>query len=145
MFISNIVLSENDKLRAKEANVILLDECDLDYYETLVAHIGPAARYQLLAELLPGKTVPNLDLKVPAIRARMGGANCYTFSISPEYLLKIAYVSHRAKGKASDVNTYQRMISKGRLNKIRQYIDDDGIFPTNIVVNLEKNKLSHLQ
>jgi DGQHR domain-containing protein len=141
MFTSNIVLSENDKLRAKEANIVLLDEQDLNYYETLVAHIGPAARYQLLAELLPGKTVPNLEIKVPAIRAKMGGANCYTFSISPEYLLKIAYVSHRAKGKASDVNTYQRMLSKGRLNKIRQYIDDDGIFPTNIVLNLEKNKM----
>lgn len=142
LFTSNILLSENDKLRAREANVVLLDEQDLDYYETLVAHIGPAARYQLLAELLPGKTVPNLEIRVPAIRARMGAANCYTFSISPEYLLKIAYVSHRAKGKASDVNTYQRMLSKGRLNKIRQYIDDDGIFPTNIVLNLDKTKLS---
>jgi DGQHR domain-containing protein len=120
----------------------MLDEQDLDYYENLVAHIGPAARYQFLAELLPGKTVPNLDLKIPAIRAKMGGASCYTFSISPEYLLKIAYVSHRAKGKASDINTYQRMLSKGRLNKIRQYIDEDGIFPTNIVLNLEKSRLA---
>jgi DGQHR domain-containing protein len=92
--------------------------------------------------LLPGKTVPNLEIKVPAIRAKMGGANCYTFSISPEYLLKISYVSHRAKGKASDVSTYQRMLSKGRLSKIRQYIEDDGIFPTNIVLNLDKNKLA---
>ncbi len=141
MFTSKIVLSENDKLRGKEANIVLLDEHDLDYYENLVAHIGPAARYQFLAELLPGKTVPNLEIKVPSIRAKMGGANCYTFSISPEYLLKIAYVSHRAKGKASDVNTYQRMLSKGRLSKIRQYIEEDGIFPTNIVLNLEKNKL----
>ena len=142
MLTSNIVLSENDRLRAKEANVVLLDEHDLYYYETLVSHIGPAARYQFLAELLPGKTVPNLEIRVPAIRAKMGGANCYTFSISPEYLLKIAYVSHRAKGKASDVSTYQRMLSRGRLSKIRQYIDDDGIFPTNIVLNIDKNKMS---
>jgi DGQHR domain-containing protein len=56
-------------------------------------------------------------------------------------LLKIAYVSHRAKGKASDVNTYQRMLNKGRLGKIRQYIEEDGIFPTNIVLNLDKSKL----
>jgi DGQHR domain-containing protein len=141
MLTSNIVLSENDRQRAKEANIVLLDEQDLYYYETLAAHIGPAARYQLLAELLPGKTVPNLEIRVPAIRAKMGGSNCYAFSISPEYLLKIAYVSHRAKGKASDVNTYQRMLSKGRLNKIRQYIEEDGIFPTNIVLNLDKNKI----
>jgi len=141
IFTSNIVLSDNDKARAKEANVLLLDEKDLTYYETLVAHIGPAARYQFLAEMLPGKTVPNLEIRVPTIRTRMGGANCYTFSISPEYLLKIAYVSHRAKGKTSDVNTYQRMLSKGRLSRIRQYIEEDGIFPTNIVLNLEKGKL----
>jgi len=53
--------------------------------------------------------------------------------------MKIAYVSHRAKGKASDVNTYQRMIKKGRLNKIREFIADDGIFPTNIVLSLDKS------
>jgi len=57
-------------------------------------------------------------------------------------LLKISYVSHRSKGKASDVNTYQRMISKSRLNKIRQYITEEGIFPTNIVVNLEKKRIT---
>jgi DGQHR domain-containing protein len=142
MFTSNIILSENDKARAKEANVLLLDEQDLAYYKTLVDHIGPAARYQFLAEILPGRTVPNLEIRVPTIRAKMGGANCYTFSISPEYLLKIAYVSHRAKGRASDVNTYQRMLNKGRLSKIRQYISEDGIFPTNIVVNIDKSKLS---
>ena len=58
----------------------------------------------------------------------MGGHNCFTFSISPDYLLKVSYVSHRSKGKASDVNTYQRMLTKARLNKIRDYINDDGIF-----------------
>lgn len=71
----------------------------------------------------------------------MGGFRCYTFSISPEYLLKISYVSHRSKGKASDVNTYQRMLKKSRLKAIGQYIGEDGIFPTNIVINLDKNRL----
>jgi DNA sulfur modification protein DndB len=33
------------------------------------------------------------------------------------------------------------MLRKSRLNKIRDYIADDGIFPTNIVVNMEKNRL----
>ncbi len=142
MFTSKILLSENDKSRAKEANIALLDERDLEYYETLADHIGPAAKYQFLAELLPGKSIPGLEIRVPAIKTKMGGSNCYTFSITPEYLIKISYVSHRAKGKASDVNTYQRMLSKGRLSKIRQYIDDDGIFPTNIVVNIEKNRMN---
>lgn len=138
MFTSNIILTENDRARAREANIVLFDEQDLSYYEALVAHLGPAARYQFLADMLPGKAVPGLELRLPAIRAKMGGYTCYSFAVSPEYLLKISYVSHRAKGKASDVNTYQRMIQKSRLRMIRRYIDDNGVFPTNIVINLDK-------
>jgi len=141
MFLWNISLSENDRSRAKEANVLIFDEHDLTYYESLTSHIGPAAKYQLLAEMLPGKTVPGLAIRIPAIKTKMGGTNCYTFSISPEYLLKISYVSHRSKGKASDVTTYQRMLNKTRLKSIRRYVTEDGIFPTNIVVNLDKNRL----
>jgi DGQHR domain-containing protein len=141
MFLSNILLSDNDRTRAKDQNIILFDEHDLEYYEHLVSHIGPAARYQFLADMLPGKTVPGLELRLPTVKTKMGGFNCYSFSITPDYLLKISYVSHRSKGKRSDVSTYQRMLNKGRLNKIRQYITDDGIFPTNIVVNIDRNRL----
>ncbi len=141
MFLFNILLNENDRTRAKDQNIIVFDEHDLDYYEKLVTHLGPAARYQFLADMLPGKTVPGLELRLPAIKTKMGGFNCYTFSITPDYLLKISYVSHRSKGRRSDVSTYQRMLSKGRLNKIREYITDSGIFPTNIVVNIDKNRL----
>ncbi|MDQ5825663.1 MAG: DGQHR domain-containing protein [Chloroflexota bacterium] len=138
MFLSQVILSDNDRARAREANVVLFDEADLAYYERLVSHLGPAAKYQLLADMLPGKTIQGLSIRVPAVKTKMGGYTCYTFSINPEYLLKISYVSHRTKGKASDVNTYQRMLTKSRLNQIRQYISNDGIFPTNIVINLEK-------
>lgn len=137
-FTFNINLSENDRERARQANILLFDEKDLEYYEKLVSQIGPAAKYQFLADMLPGKTVAGLEIKVPAVKTKMGPYNCYTFPISPEYLLKIAYVSHRTKGRASDINTYQRMIAKSRLKAIKQYITDKGIFPTNIVVNLEK-------
>jgi DGQHR domain-containing protein len=140
-FTNNVILSDNDRARAEAANVVLFDERDLGYYEALAFHLGPAAKYQLLAEMLPGKTIPGLTIRVPAVRTKMAGTSCYTFSINPEYLLKISYVSHRAKGKASDVNTYQRMLSKSRLSKIRDYILKDGIFPTNIVVNLEAKRL----
>ena len=141
MFLRNTLLTDNDKERAKKANIIIFDDRDLTYYENLVHHLGPAAKYQVLADMLPGKEVSGLTIKLPAIKAKMGGYNCYSFSISPEYLLKISYVSHRAKGKASDINTYQRMLAKSRLKKIKEYIDDDGIFPTNIVLNFEKGRL----
>jgi DNA sulfur modification protein DndB len=137
-FTCNVNLSDNDRERAKQSNVLLFDEKDLEYYEKLVSQVGPAAKYQFFADMLPGKTIAGLEIKVPAVKTRMGPYNCYTFPISPEYLLKISYVSHRTKGKASDVNTYQRMITKSRVKLIRQYISDNGIFPTNIVVNLDK-------
>lgn len=137
-FVCNINLTDNDRERAKQANVFLFDDSDLEYYEKLVSQIGPAAKYQFFADMLPGKTIPGLEIKVPAVKTKMGRYNCYTFPISPEYLLKISYVSHRSKGKASDIHTYQRMIGKSRLKAIRQYITDQGIFPTNIVVNLDK-------
>jgi DGQHR domain-containing protein len=92
--------------------------------------------------MLPGKEIAGLSIKIPAIKTKMGGYNCYTFSISPEYLLKISYVSHRSKGKASDIDTYQRMLKKSRLSKIKDYISDDGIFPTNIVLNFERGRLT---
>jgi len=73
MFLSNILLTDNDRTRAKDQNIILFDEHDLDYYEHLVSHLGPAARYQFLADMLPGKTLPGLELRLPAIKTKMGG------------------------------------------------------------------------
>lgn len=141
IFVSDIVISEEDQREAEKAKVLLFSEKDLNYYESLVSHLGLAAKYQFFADMLPGETVPGLAIRVPAVRTKIGGTYCYTFSISPEYLLKISYVSHRARGKATDIHTYQRMLSKYRLKSIKRYISEDGIFPTNIVVNLENKRL----
>lgn len=135
-----VLLTETDRAQADDAGMPILTEHDLAYYETLVSQIGTAARYQLLADLLAGRTVPGLELTVPAIKTKMGKFVAYTFSVLPEYLLKIAFVSHRAKGKPSDIDAYQRMLKKSRLNSIRQYISEGGIFPTNIVVNIAASK-----
>lgn len=136
----SLILSENDQLRAAEEKVILLNETDLDYYELLVTEIGSAARFQFLADVLQDRPIPGLEITVPAVRMKMGGSTAYAFAISPEYLLKIAFVSHRAKGKASDIDTYQRLLKKSRLAAIGEYISDGGVFPTNIVVNISQQK-----
>src|SRR6266542_2847604 len=141
IFTSKVALTDNDKSRAEHANVVLFDERDLSYYETLVSHLGSAAKYQFFSDLMPGKEVPGLRIRVPAIRHKMGGTHCYTFAASPEYLLKICYVSHRSKGKPSDVDAYQRMVQKSRLAKIRKFISENGYFPTSIVINLDSSRL----
>lgn len=140
MFTWDVILSETDIARAEEARVNLYDIHDLEYFEALVRLLGPAARYQLLAEVFRGRQIAGLELKVPALRSRMGSLTWYSFAIRPEYLLKIAYIAHRAKGKAIDLDAYQRMISKSRLKKIGEYISAEGVFPTNIVVNVEAEK-----
>lgn len=140
IWTSKIITADNDRTRANSAGVTLLDEKDLEYYELLVLQVGTAARYQFLADVLEGRGIPGLEIKIPAIRARIGGSTSYSFGISPDYLLKIAFVSHRARGKASDIDAYQRLLKKSRLKSIRQYISDGGIFPTNIVVNIAESR-----
>lgn len=138
---SNATITDHDRERARAQNVALLTDSDLAYYEELAKQIGPAARYQLLADLLPGRPVPGLAIRVPALSAKMGGFTAFTFTASPEWLLKVAYVSHRARGKSSDVRTYQRMIKKRRLTEIRAFLaEPNAIFPTNIVISLEPGK-----
>jgi DNA sulfur modification protein DndB len=141
MFTQDVDITETDVERARNLKIPLLNERDLRYYEELVSHLGPAAKYQFFADMLPGHRVHGLAVDIPALESKMGNQKCYTFSITPEYLLKIAYVSHRAKGQATDVDTYQRMIKKTRLKKIRTYITEQGVFPTNIVINFDGNRL----
>jgi DNA sulfur modification protein DndB len=139
-FTWDIILRDNDYKRAEEAGVALFDEQDLQYFEALVHHLGSAARYQFLAEIFRGRQIAGLEIRLPALQHRAGDYTWYTFSIKPSYLLKVAYVAHRAKGKAIDLDAYQRMISKSRLAKIAEYIGAGGMFPTNIVINFENPK-----
>lgn len=138
IFTNNIIVSDADEQRAADSKVSLFSDSELSYYEALTSHLGESARYQFLADTHRGRTVPGLRVTLPAIRSEMAGHKYYAFSIRPEHLLKIAYISHRSKGRASDVESYQRMMNRSRLKAIRRYIDsDDALFPTNIVLNLD--------
>ncbi|MBE8232661.1 MAG: DGQHR domain-containing protein [Endozoicomonadaceae bacterium] len=139
----NIVWTTPDLERADEADITVIKDQELDYYAQLQKHLKTAARYQFLANLFPEKTIKELDLKVPATKGKMGGTNFYTFLISPEQLLKIAYIGHKNSKGQDALETYQRMLKPRRLKEIADYINDGGRFPTNIVVNLQyKRNLS---
>ena len=140
IFTWDLNLTYSDIERARHEKIALFTEQDLRYYEVLVNHLGPATKYQLFSDILPAREIYGLRISIPALRSKIGKYTYYNFSITPEYLLKIAYVSHRAKGKPTDIDTYQRMVKKTRLKKIREYISDKGIFPTNIVINFEDKK-----
>jgi DNA sulfur modification protein DndB len=132
----NIIWSEQDVERAQEVGVQILTENELNYYDAFIKHMGPAGRFQILAEFLEGQKIPELDgVQVPAIRGKLGGAVYYAFVTSPKHLLKISFVNHLALNHPDGRPAYQRMVKNARLKKIGEFISGGGFFPTNLLVN----------
>ena len=78
-----------------------------------------------------------MALRVPATKVTAGGQTFFNFVLQPNEILKRAYVAHKAN---QDIDSYQRLISRARLKKIATYIDNDGQFPTNIVLNFHTKR-----
>lgn len=136
----NIVWGKPDRARADEYRIRVLTDNDLDYFLKLADLIGPAARHQLQAEIFGNQAIEGLKRTVPAVRGRIGGRRFFQFAIDPERLLKIAFISHRARLDADSIGAYQRMLKRGRLAAIRRFIDDGGVFPTNVVLNFRTRR-----
>ncbi|HCN82419.1 MAG TPA: hypothetical protein DIT07_02200, partial [Sphingobacteriaceae bacterium] len=136
----NYYLTQPDKDRLEQFDILHFDEESLVYYQDLQKHLGLAARFQLLGNIFAGQTIPEMNNKVPAIRGKMGGYTYYSFSIEPENLLKVGYVLHRNKANKKLMPTYQRLIKKSRLTAIQNFIESSGFFPNSLVINIESDK-----
>ena len=137
----NYEISENDQQRMKESNIIWFEKRKIDYYYELTNQLGPLAKYQFLGEILQGKDIPGLsEIKIPAIKSKMGKYDCYAMMVEPSILLKICFVLHRSEN-VDMKNTYQRYVKKGRINQIREYIEAGGFFPNSIILNFDSSSL----
>jgi DGQHR domain-containing protein len=137
---ANVIWAEKDVERAEHANLRIITENELQYFEAFVSHIGTAGRYQFLAEFLEGQQIPHLEnVRIPAVRGRFGAHVYYSFVISARHLLKIAFVNHQALNHPDGRPAYQRMINKKRINDIGAFIQHGGYFPTNILVNFTES------
>jgi len=136
----NIIWSDPDLKKAEEAKICVLQDKEIDYYKSLINLFKFAARYQFLAHIFEGEEIHGLKISVPATRGKIGKTYFYNFLIKPSDLLKISYISHKASRDAEALETYQRMLKKSRLTHIAEYINNGGIFPTNIVINLKPKK-----
>ncbi|MBP2659947.1 MAG: uncharacterized protein H6Q69_2979 [Firmicutes bacterium] len=133
---NNIIWSEPDLERATASNIRIITENEMQYFDAFIKHMGPAGRYQFLAEFLEDQDIPNLnDVKVPAIRGKLGGHQFYSFVTTPRTLLKIAFVNHQALNHPDGRPAYQRMIAPARIREIEGFIKGGGYFPTNILIN----------
>src|SRR5258708_4659215 len=116
-------------------------ERGIGYFGQILEHLGCATRYQFIAEYLGGQKIPELkDIKVPAIRGKLGGKTFYSFVSTPEQLLKICFVNHRTLADPLTLPTYQRLVKRSRLKSIGEFIKDDGFFPTNILINFDQKR-----
>jgi len=132
----NIIWSDPDLERAAEINVRVVTENEMQYFDSFIRHMGPAGRFQFLAEFLEGQDVPGLsDQKVPATRGTLGRHKFYSFLTTPRHLLKIAFVNHLALNHPDGRPAYQRMIAPGRIKEIGNFIRKGGFFPTNLLIN----------
>lgn len=136
----NVIWRDVDLEKAKNSNIFVLRDEDIDYYKELVGHLGIAARFQFLAEIFTSEEIPGLSIEVPATRGKMGGTEFYNFLVHPIQLLKIGYVSHKSARSTDALVTYQRMLRPKRLKDIANYINEGGRFPTNVVINIDKKK-----
>lgn len=133
-------ISDIDQGRLNDFDIQHFDNEALEYYEELQKHLGTAARFQLEANILPGKSIPAIDNTVPALQGKMGGHTYYSFLIEPEKLLKLGYVLHRSKANKRLMPTYQRLIKKARLTNVRRFVEGGGFFPNSIIANIESKR-----
>lgn len=133
----NFILRKLDLDVMKNLNIAYFDESAIDYFNSLVNHLGSVAKYQLLGNLFAKQEISNMDNRIPAIKGKMGGYTYYAFSIEPEKLLKIGYVLHRTEANSNMMPTYQRLIKKSRLKDVRAFIDNGGYFPNSIIISID--------
>jgi len=133
---NNIIWSESDVKRAEEGRIYIVTENELHYFEAFIRHMGTAGRYQILGEFLKGQKVPGMtEVKIPAIKGKIGGELFYSFVATPRALLKLAFVNHQALNHPDGKPAYQRMVSSKRIKDIGEFVVAGGFFPTNILLN----------
>jgi len=140
------ILNENDRKRLEGDSIFHFNQDDFEYYETITDHLGSASKFQLFGRLFAGHKIPGLKTRVPAIKGKMAsGDTFYSFSIEPDFLLKIGFMLHRIETNKETSMAYQRLVKKARLNQIAKYIDNGGYFPNSIIINIITGKKKKLE
>jgi len=113
------------------------DESELQVFIDLVNQLGECAKFVMFSRLFEKRKIRELKkIKVPAIYGGKGNNKYYCFIIQPEKLLPVACVHRREESDPQEIRgTYQRMVRKNRLMKIRNFIDNGGYFPNSITLS----------
>lgn len=135
----NLLLTQKTYDLANEnrsKDFFLWDDKETRTYSELAKQLGKHSRVVMYSNLFSKRKVLK-PVKVPAIRGGKGDNKYYYFIIQPSKLLNgVAYIHRREERNPKDVMyTYQRMLNKSKLEKIRSYIQKGGFFANNIIMN----------
>jgi len=141
-----VIIFITKKIEVSEAQIETLEktypkikyasEHILEYYSDLYNKIGEYAVYNFLADFGIRPKEKNI-LELTALKTKLGKFSVYSFYAKPKELLKYSYVARRFSTKEA---FYQRMLEKSRIKKIEKFINDGGIFPTNIIISLKRGE-----
>lgn len=130
---------EDKKFSKRKPRILIWDGKFLDYYHKLYRVIGEYAKYNVLGEV-GVKPSKKSSIEVMAIKTKIRKYPVYQFFIDPKTLLQFSYVARRERGIEK---YYQRLVRKNRLSTIVKFLDQKrGLFPTNIVISIEKPRFS---
>lgn len=134
---------ENIAIDNRKNSFFFWKEPELQGYINLTNQLGSSARFQMYTVLFVGKKIPELsNIEIPAIYGGKGKNKYFSFIIQPEKLLKITYVHRREESNPQELSgTYQRMLKKGKLAKICNFINSKHFFPNNIVLNFTEDPI----
>lgn len=136
--LSNVVVTQQDLVRARELKIHLLSDRELTYFEEIAKALGPAARQQFKAEYLAGQDIPALDnVSVPAVKTKLNNKPVYVFSSKASDISRIGFVNHRDLRDPNSAPTYQRLVNPNRLKKVAEFLKGGGYFPNSILINFQ--------
>jgi len=130
---------EDINAASEKPRIYLWDGHFKTYYYKLFKVIGKYAKYNALAEfdVEPAK---KSRFETVALKTDIRGYKVYQFLADPKRLLEFSFVARRERGNEQ---YYQRFIKNQRLKEVVDFIDRKrGIFPTSIVVSIERPKFT---
>lgn len=137
LVLDQLTPTVRDEEYARRRGILVWPESYLDSLKALYFAIGNRVRYYVLRELAvepPRIRGRGAYLSIPAIEAVVGTTRLYSFFLTAEALLDLAYV---LRVESRQKKAYQRLLDKSRLAKIASYIEDGNSFKNSIVVGLD--------
>lgn len=106
---------------AKKYSFTVWGDVALRYFLALSSSLGTWTKYELFREMRLDFE-QHLPYSIPAIEVRQKRARMYVGTIHPGQLLRIAYVTRRAR---QETYAYQRMLSSHRIKEIASFISSN--------------------